>query len=155
MAKHWLSSLFLLSLISQLGSAQTLPKSLKTYLDRNYRGWSLAGECYDNVSENKRVLAGDFDGNDETDYAIKFVRGSKGFFMAFLANGKRWMPFYLHIWKDPDDAKFSDLILFDKGERYELGESDFKLKFDAPADFRCESDVGGVHTFRKGRFIAH
>jgi len=129
---------------------------LKTYLDRNYRGWKLAGECYGQGSpQNKRVLAGDFDGNNATDYAVKFVKGDKGFLMVFLASGKRWKPFYLHIWKEADRARFSDLMLFDKGDQYELGESNFRLKFDAPADFRCESDVGGVHTFRKGRFIAH
>jgi hypothetical protein len=153
MAKYWLLSLFLLSLISPVCSAQTLPKSLKTYLDRNYRDWKLAGECYEKASENKRVLVGDFDGNGKKDYAVKFVRGSKGFFMAFLANGKRWKPFYLHIYST-DNAKFSDLILFEKGEKYEMGLAG-KLKHDAPADFRCESDAGGLHVYRNGKFVAY
>jgi hypothetical protein len=141
--------------MSQVCSAQELPRSLKGHLDSNYRGWRLAGECYEKASENKRVLAGDFDGNGAKDYAVKFVRGGRGFMMAFLANGKRWKPFYLHIWKDAEDARLSDLMLFDKGDQYELGESNFRLKVDAPADFRCESDVGGVHVYRNGKFIAY
>ncbi len=115
----------------------------------------MAGECYEEESENRRVIVGDFDGNGQKDYSVKFVRGTKGFMMAFLASGKRWKPFYLHIWKKAEEARLSDLMLFDKGDRYELGESNFRLKFDAPADFRCESDAGGVHVYRKGKFIAY
>lgn len=95
-----------------------------------------------------------FDGNGKHDYAVKFIRGEKGFLMAFLANGLRWRPFYLHIWDDPKEAKFSDLMLFEKGESYEPAGTP-KLRFDSPADFRCESDVGGVHTYRNGKFIAY
>lgn len=155
MAKQWLLTLFVVSLMSQAVPAQALPQSLKRYLDRSFRGWKLAGECYPEGSENKQVVTGNFDGNGKEDYAVKFVRGRKGFFMAFLANGNNWRPFYLHIWDDPKDAKFSDLILFERGDKYELGESNFKLKFDAPADFRCESDVGGIHVYKNGKFIAY
>jgi hypothetical protein len=142
-------------LLAQSVIGQTLPKSLRGYLNRNYGGWKLAGECYPKGSENKRVLAGDFDGNGKKDYAVKFVRGTKGFLVAFLADRNQWKPIYLHIWKKADEAKFSDLMLFDKGDQYELGESNFKLKFDAPADFRCESDVGGIHVYRNGKFIEY
>lgn len=136
-------------------SAQTLPVSLTKYLDREYRGWKLAGECYENESENIRFVAGDFDGNGTKDYAVKFVRGDEGFFIAFLAKDKQWKPFYLHIWNDARYARFSDLMLFGKGDQYELGESNFQLKFDSPADFRCESDVGGVHVYKNGKFVAY
>ena len=144
---------FLLALILA-GSicGQILPAKVKKYLDRNFHGWKLAGECYE--QDNKRVISGDFDGNGKRDYAMKFVRGDKGFFMAFIQKGRGYKPFYLHLYT-ADDAKFSDLMLFNKGDDYELGESNFKLKHDAPADFRCESDVGGVHVYRNGKFIAH
>lgn len=141
-------------LLTQAAFAQTLPRSIKRYLDRNYSGWKLAGECYEKESENKRILVGDFDGNGKRDYAVKFIRCEKGFFMAFLANGRRWKPFYLHIWEDAKEARFSDLVLFSKGESYEPAGTP-KLKFDSPADFHCESDVGGVHTYRNGKFIAY
>ena len=131
---------------------QQLPKEIKRYLDGNFRGWKLAGECYEKPIENKRVLVGDFDGNKTNDYAVKFVRGKKGFFMAFLARGQKFKPYHLAIYT-ADDAKFSDLILLGKGEVYPEGTS--RLKFDSPGNFRCESDVGAVHTFRKGKFIAY
>ena len=114
----------------------------------------MAGECNEKESENKRILVSDFDGNGRRDYAVKFIRGEKGFFMAFLANGRRWKPFYLHIWEDAKEARFSDLILFRKGE-YSEADGTPRLKFDSPADFHCESDVGGVHTYRNGKFIAY
>lgn len=153
MGKYWLLLFLLLGLMSQVCLTQTLPRSLKAYLDRNYRGWELAGECYEKPDENKRILVGDFDGNGKRDYAVKFVRGSKGFMMAFLSKGVGWKPFFLHIY-DAEDAKFSDLLLFEKGEKYDASYP-WKLKTDAPADFRCESDVGGIHVYRKGKFIGY
>jgi hypothetical protein len=141
-------------LFTQIVFSQTLPRSLRQYLDRNYHGWKVAGECYEKESENKRVLVGDFDGNGKRDYAVKFIRGEKGFLIAFLADGRRWKPFYLHIWKDAEDARKSDLMLFKKGERYHESYP-WKLRFDAPADFWCESDVGGLHVYRQGKFIAY
>jgi hypothetical protein len=154
MTRRWILSLILLSVLSLGAFGQRLPTSLKSYLDRNYRGWKLAGECYEKESENKRILIGDFDGNGKRDYAIKFIRGEKGFLMAFLSNGRRWKPFYLHIWDDPKEARFSDLMLFKKGERNEMSIPG-KLKFDAPSDYHCESDVGGMHVYRNGKFIAY
>jgi len=129
---------------------QTLPRPIKRYLDRNYRGWKLAGECHE---EHDRVISGDFDGSGRRDYAIKFVRGDKGFMMAFLNQGKTFKPFSLHIY-DADEARFSSLTLFKKGESYKPGVTP-KLKFDSPADFHCESDVGGFHAYRNGKFIAY
>ena len=154
MARRWSFLLILFCVLSFEATSQRLPKSLRSYLDRNYNGWKLAGECYEKESENKRTLVGDFDGNGKRDYAIKFIRGEKGFVMAFLANGRRWTPFYLHIWKDLEEARFSDLMLFEKGEGYEFG-GPSKLKYDAIADFRCESDAGGLHVYRNGQFIAY
>lgn len=145
---------FVLSFSLSVVLPQQLPKSLRTYLDRNYRGWRLAGECYEKESDNKRILAGDFDGDRKRDYAVKFIRGEKGFFMAFLARGNRWKPYYLHIWDEADEARHSDLMMFDAGDSWEMAKTP-KFRFDTPADFRCESDVGGPHTYRGGKFIAY
>ena len=133
-------------------SAQVLPQAISHYLDRNFRGWKLAGECTE--PGNKRVIAGDFDGNKKRDYALKFVRGNKGFMMAFLATNNKYRPFYLHIYSR-DEAKYSDLKLYKKGYSYEVNEERFRLKHDSPADFDCESDFGGVHTYLNGKFIAY
>ncbi len=143
----------MLALVTVTLRAQTLPASLRSYLDRNYRGWRLAGECYPKAGDNTRVLVGDFDGNGRKDYAVKFIRKGRGFFMAFLSHRGGWKPYYLHIWNDPNEARYSDLLLFENGGDTEYGPR--KLKYDAPADFHCESDVGGVHVYRNGKFIAY
>ena len=145
------TSIFLTTLIFSAGVlSQRLPAPVKQYLDRNYRGWKLAG-CYGEKSNS--VLSGDFDGNGKRDYAIKFIRGKQGFLMAFLDKRMTFAPYYLHIWNDPDEARFSSLILFKKGDTEQSGTP--ILRFDSPADFECDSDVGGVHTYRNGKFIAY
>ncbi|MGE3168744.1 MAG: hypothetical protein AB7G18_07185 [Pyrinomonadaceae bacterium] len=154
MSRFGLLLAIVLSLSFSVVLPRQLPKSLKSYLDRNYRGWNLAGECDEKESDNKRVLAGDFDGNGRLDYAVKFIRGDRGFFMAFLSRGNRWKPFYLHIWDDTDQAKYSDLMMFGPGDSWEMVGTP-KFKFDTPADFRCESDVGGPDTYRGGKFVAY
>jgi len=154
MIRLGISILFVLSVWPIIALPQQLPKSLRSYLDRNYRGWELAGDCYPNESNEAQFLKSDFDGNRQMDYAVKFVRGKRGFFIAFLTKGRKWEPHFLHIWNDPREAKQSSLMLWNKGESSpEMGVP--KLRFDSPADYRCESDVGGVHTFHKGRFIAY
>ncbi|MEP7075904.1 MAG: hypothetical protein ABI878_08840 [Acidobacteriota bacterium] len=131
---------------------QKLPKTVVRYLDRNFRGWKLAGECLG--ESNNSVLYGDFDGNGKRDHAVKFVQGERGFLMAILDRGTRLDPYYLHIWTNADEARYSSLILFKKGERDEQSGTP-KLRFDSPADYHCESDVGGIHAYRNGKFIAY
>ena len=138
--------------LSAFSLGQSLPGPIKRYLDGNFRGWELAGECYE--EGNTRVLTGDFDGDTRRDFAVKFVRGDKGFLMAFLARGRDYRPHYLHIYT-AEDAKNSDLKLFEKGGSYENEYTRVRLKFDSPADFRCESDSGGVHAYRDGKFIGY
>ena len=131
---------------------QTLPRGITKYLNGNFSGWKLAGEC--SGEEHKAVLSGDFDGNGKRDYAVKFIRGKQGFLVAFLNKGSTFMPHYLHIWSDPDEARFSWLILFRKGEKDEQSGTP-TLRFDSPADYHCESDIGGIHAFKNGKFIAY
>jgi hypothetical protein len=140
------------SFLTSGAKAQTLPGSLRSYLSRNYQGWKLAGECKD--GNKASVISGDFDGDGKKDFAVKFIRGKTGFLMAFLHKGSKYEPYYLHIWKDAEEARLSGLILFKKGERYEESYP-WKLKVDAPADFPCESDAGGLHVYRNGKFIAY
>ena len=152
-----LIALFVMTVLGcEIALGQQLPRSLRSYLNRNYRGWKLAGQCSDKESDNHRILVGDFDGNGKRDYAVKFVTGKRGFFMAFLAIGGQWKPLYLHIWSDPDYARYSDLITFKPGESWDMeGTGAPKFRFDTPADFRCESDVGGPHAYKNGKFIAY
>ena len=151
MKARMLSIIFTASLLAQLQFGQTLPKPVRRYLDRNFSGWKLAGECFEKA--NTRILVGDFDGNKSRDYVVKFARGDKGFMMAFLASHSGYKPFYLHLYS-AKEAKGSDLLLVKRGETFEMSLPG-KLNNDAPADFLCESDSGGIHVYRNGKFIAY
>ena len=146
-----LSIVFLATLMAQVVPGQTIPKQVTQYLNRNFSGWKIAGECYE--KDNKQIVSGDFDGNGKRDYALKFSRGERGFMMAFLGIRKGYKPFYLHFYS-ADDARLSDLMLFEKGKGYEFS-GPSKLKYDAVADFRCESDSGGLHVYRNGKFLSY
>jgi len=134
--------------------AQTLPSQIRNYLNKNYRGWKLQKDVCFPDSPGKAVVTGNFNGDKKIDYAVKFVKGKKGFIIAFLAQKQAFRPFILHN-TDADDVKTLSLDIWKKGERFELGEQNVYLRYDAPADFRCESDVGGIHLYRNGKFIAY
>ncbi len=102
----------------------------------------------------KAVVTGNFNGDKKLDYAIKFVRGKKGFIVAFLAQKQSYKAFILHD-TDAEDVKSLSLDVWKKGERFELGEQNVYLRYDAPSDFRCESDVGGIHLYRNGKFVGY
>jgi len=153
-AKLVLKSLFLIALVTQTNFAQTLPIKIKSYLDKNYKGWKLQKDlCYPD-KPGKAVVTGNFNGDEKLDYAIKFVRGKKGFIIAFLAQKQDYKAFILHN-TNAEDVKSLSLDVWKKGERFELGEQNVYLRYVAVSDFRCESDVGGIHLYRNGKFIAY
>ena len=147
----FLSVLFLCANFIQ---AQTLSVKIKSYLNKNYKGWKLQkDECYPD-SPGKAVVTGNFNGDKKLDYAVKLVRGKKGFIIAFLARKQSYKAFVLHD-TDAEDVKSLSLDVWKKGERFELGEQNVYLRYDAPSDFRCESDVGGIHLYRNGKFVGY
>jgi hypothetical protein len=151
-AKLVLMSLLLIAFAAQTNFAQTLPTKINSYLNRNYKSWKLQkDECYPS-EPGKAVVTGNFNGDRKLDYAVKFVRGKKGFIIAFLARKQNYKAFVLHN-TDAEDVKSLSLDVWKKGERFELGEQNVYLRYDAPSDFRCESDVGGIHLYRNGKFI--
>lgn len=153
-AKLLLISLFLIVFTAQTNFAQTLPTKIKSYLNKNYQCWKLQkDECYPD-SPGKAVVKGNFNGDRKLDYAVKFVQGKKGFIIAFLAQKQSYKPFTLHD-TDAEDVKSLSLGIWKKGERFELGDQNVYVKYDAPSDFRCESDVGGIHLYRNGKFVAY
>jgi hypothetical protein len=134
--------------------AQTLPIGIRTYLDDNYKGWKLQkDECYPD-EPGKAVVTVNFNGDKKRDYAVKFAVGKKGYILAFLREKKKYEAFVLHD-TDKADVTSRNLEVWKKGERFELGEQDVFLNYDAPADFRCESDVGGIHLYKDGKFIGY
>lgn len=154
-------SVVFLLMFSQTTSAVTLPLPIKTYLNRNYKGWKLSPttrECGVDTP-NDGVVTGNFNGDRKPDYAVKLTRGKKGYIIAFLAQNIGYKPFVLHD-TDVEDVNSLRLGVMKKGETFELGgdEQDgtrLRLQYDAPEDYRCESDVGGIHLYRNGKFIAY
>ncbi|HQU84088.1 MAG TPA: hypothetical protein PKY59_13220 [Pyrinomonadaceae bacterium] len=138
----------------QINFAQTLPTPIKSFLDKTYKGWKLQKDSCDPNAPGKAVVSGNFNGDKKLDYAVKFVQGKKGFIVAFLARQKDYKAFVLHK-TDANDVKTLSLDVWKKGERFELGGQDVVPKYDAPSDFRCESDVGGIHLYRNGKFRAY
>lgn len=135
--------------------AQALPVKIKSYLDRNYKGWKLSPSEKDcGMYVNRGIVAGNFNGDKNRDYAVKITRGKKGYIIAFLAQAQGYKPFVLHD-ADADDMKYSSLGVWKKGEAYEVNDLRVFPRYDAPSDFRCESDVGGIHLYRNGKFVAY
>lgn len=148
------SVFFLFVFMTQAGFAQTLPTEIKGHLNKNYKGWKLQkDECYPD-SPGKAVVTGNFNGDKKPDYAVKIVRGKKGFIIAFLARKQGYQAFVLHD-TSAKDVKSLSLDVWKKGGRYELGDQNIYLRHDAPSDFRCESDSGGIHLYRNGRFKSY
>ena len=153
-AKLISSVFFLFIFMTQISFAQILPAEIKGYLNKDYKGWKLQkDECYPD-SPGKAVVAGNFNGDKKLDYAVKFVRGKKGFIIAFLARKQGYKAFILHN-TNVDDVKSLSLDIWKKGGRYELGDQNVYVKYDAISDFRCESDAGGIHLYRNGKFVAY
>jgi hypothetical protein len=148
------SLFFLLFFItSQRISAQTLPSRVTNYLDKSYLGWkqtAVAKGCY--ASFKKSVIVGDFDSNGKRDYAVKFIKGRKGYILAFLAKGSDYKPYLLASYT-ASEIKSEGLSIGRKGERIENEEGDvYYLKDDSPLIGPCESDAGGFLSFRNGDF---
>lgn len=153
-AKFSLMILLVLALAIESNFAQKLPNQIKKYLDGNYKGWKLQkDECYPDT-QGKAIVKGNFNGDKKLDYAVKFGRGNKGFIIAFLAQRESFKPFVLH-YADIKWVKGVDLDVWKKGDYYTLGENRVFVKFDAPSDFQCESDIGGIHLYRNGKFISY
>lgn len=134
-------------------AAPALPARIKKYLNLNYRGWKPAPSKEDCGSEvNDGFVYGDFDGDGKRDYAVKFTKGKKGYMLALLRRGNKYRAFVLHN-AHPDEMIYSSIMLWKKGEIFEDGKIKFRLRRDAPAEYRCESDVGGMHYYRNGKFV--
>lgn len=151
--------LFLLAFIFVLGvqvnSAQKLPGGIKSYLDRNYKGWQLSPsreECSSDV--NPGFVSSDFSGDGNRDYAVKFIRGQRGYIIAFVKMKSTFKPFVLHNYT-AEEANTEALSIWKKGSVFENDNKKLRLKRDAPGDYFCDSDVGGIHYYQNGKFIGY
>ena len=135
--------------------AQTLPAKIKTYLNKNYKGWKLSPSkegCGEET--NNGVVNGNFNADKKLDYAVKITRGKKGYIIAFLAQKQNYKAFILHNYS-AEEANTQSLTTYKKGEIFKYNEKSIRLNFDAPTDYFCESDVGGIHLYQNGKFVAY
>ncbi len=153
-ARILLGSLIFVVFATQINFAQNLPAKIKSYLNKNYKGWKLQKDlCYPD-EPGKAIVTGNFNGDGKLDYAVKFVRGKKGFILAFLAQNQNYKAFVLHN-TDATEVKSLRLDVWKRGDRYVMSDQNVYVKYDAISDFRCESDIGGIHLYRNGKFIAY
>ena len=136
-------------------AGQTLPPKVEAYLNSKYRGWKLSPSEKDcGVETNNGVIKGNFNADAIRDYAVKFTQGEKGYIVVFLARNQDYKAFVLHN-TDAEEVGYMSLHIWEKGEIFESEGKRFRLKYDAPADYRCESDVGGIHYYQNGKFVAY
>jgi len=146
--------------LSNINTIRSLPGKVKNYLSLHYKGWKLSPSekgCTQEI--NPGYVSGDFNGDGKFDYAVKFSRGKKGYILAFLALKIGFKPFVLHD-TDAAEVKYLGLGILKKGSKYSYDGANgtgnlFRLKYDAPSDYQCESDVGGIHYYRKGKFVGY
>ena len=135
-----------------------LPLKIRSHLNRNYQGWKLVSVADGCSSEFKGAFAsGDFDGDGERDYLVKFIKGDRGYIMAFLKRKYSYEPHVLHGNMSVAEIKNTGIRVFRKRERVPVENSEEensyqRLTNDAPFDGPCESDAGGVHLYRNGKF---
>ncbi len=150
-----LTNFFLIFLMMQTSFAQTLPTKIKSYLDKNYNGWKLSPSkkgCGEKT--NNGVVNGNFNGDQKLDYAIKITSGKKGYIIAFLAQKQNYKAFVLHNYT-AEEANTEYLTTYRRGEIFKYNKKNIRLNFDAPSDYFCESDDGGIHLYRNGKFIGY
>lgn len=109
---------FSFAVYGKRANAQALPLGIRSYLNRNYSGWTLnsvANHCYPKFK--RAVVIGDFDGDGKRDYVGKIVRGQRGYFLALL---KRKEDYETHVLESMSIAeiKRTGLSISRKGEKY-------------------------------------
>ena len=144
-----------LLVLVQVVSAQKLPSEIRSYLDRNYKGWRLSPSRKDcGADVNAGFVSSDFSGDGKRDFAVKFIKGQKGYILAFVKMKRTFKPFVLHSY-NAEEAEASSLGIWKKGTLFGYENRGLRLRHDAPSDFLCESDVGGIHYYRNGKFVGY
>lgn len=138
--------------------AQALPPQIRVYLNKNYPGWRLFPMADGCSAEFRGASAsGDFDGDGGRDYLVKFTKRGRGYIIAFLKRKSGYQAHVLHENMPGSEIRHTGISVFRKGQRVPTGDSEEDgstevLTNDAPFDGPCESDAGGVHIYRNGKF---
>lgn len=92
----------------------SVTSTVKTYLDQNYPGWTLANskQCLNNDDAHDPVqLYGDFDGDGTFDFAIRIHHGMELYLFSFLSSGS------VHMLEREFGDVANPLTLMKKGTR--------------------------------------
>lgn len=145
----------LFAAVIQTAFGQTLPAKVKSGLNKNHSGWKL--HSGDSICKSRAVVAGDFDGNGKTDYAVMFKRARIGYIVAFLADRTDYKAVILESGA-AGDMENSYLSVARKGQSYAgIADDDSskgaarKLKTDAPVSGTCESSEY-LYVYGNGKF---
>lgn len=122
-----------------------LPPKVRSYLNKNYSGGKLNATATGCLADYKRtVITGDFDGDKRLDYAVKIIRGHKGYFIAFL---RRETEYEAHILLSLSSIEMRNMgmTIAKKGEKYLIGDIEDNrfshFPYDAPVIGVCESEA--------------
>lgn len=85
---------------------------------------------------------------------LNSAKAEKVTLLAFLKWGSSFKPFVLHN-STAEEAGTSILSVRKKGSIFEYENKKLRLKHDAPSDYFCDSDVGGIHYYRNGKFVGY
>lgn len=139
-------------------NAQTVPAGITSYLNANHAGWTKAPSF---CESKKWFLTGDFDGDRQTDYVVRFKVGKRSprlRLYAFLNTGGQYMP--IRIFEDAYSTEFqrSAFLIVKKGRTVSLGQGEegqgptTKLKTDAITQYICETDASITYIYKNGKF---
>ena len=167
--KRFSITIFLLLIVSAVAFAQnqTLPKSCRNILDKNFRGWKFANispEIQKFLRANSprgnskgNFITGDWNGDGKTDYAVLINHGSeilndgtrlpRSLSVAFVSGGKDFRHFVIDT--------FGDYAAFQKNgtKAYDF-ETQSTVKFSNDAIFiGIWEKSGASYVWRKDRFI--
>lgn len=140
---------------SLLTNAQDLPAKVKTFLSRNYPDWQISKKCVERGGES--IVAGDFNGDRLTDYAVAISKGNRSYTLALLATADGYKAFNLQALNLGDGVPTGDLGVqrrnteVVKNPKSEYGGS-YRVKTDAVVIGDCGADYQTFY-WSGGKFV--
>ena len=137
--------------------AQQMPNAVRDHLNKNFRGWKLAGSS-DLCDEHwaKPSLTGRFDGNGTADFAVRFKHLKNGFVMIFPDGKAADVVTVRKV--SADEADNLGMSVMEKGETLALSEDEdfadqLRLGTDALRVGPCATDDVTSYVIRSGKLV--
>lgn len=161
--KSTVLSISVIFLLVSATNAQFLPNKIKNFLDLNYTTqedgvWKqVPGAC----DGNKSVLTGDFDGDGQTDYLVRFKTGktpdsTRLYLVAFLNHNGEFTPNPFYDVAFTGELLRSSSIIIKKGATVSVGLGaegegpNIALQTDAVTNYICETDASKTFVYKNG-----